>query len=125
MEQRLAGAKPSKGSVAMAPPKLREWPCSHTVPPRFSPGKAISVALSVSGEPPKSVVLRYRRVNQVERFLAIPMTAGDGGYRAEIPAEYTRSPFPLQYYFELDGSGMYPGIGPNLSGQPYFVVRQA
>uniref|UniRef100_Q021F1 Uncharacterized protein n=1 Tax=Solibacter usitatus (strain Ellin6076) TaxID=234267 RepID=Q021F1_SOLUE len=125
MEQRLAGAKPSQGSVGMTRPKLREWPCSHTVPPRFTPGKAIAVALLVKGEPPKSVVLRYRRVNQVERFVAIPMTAGEGGYRAEIPAEYTRSPFPVQYYFELDGAGMYPGIGPNLSGQPYFVVRQA
>jgi hypothetical protein len=124
MEQRLKDAKPSKGSAGMTRPKLRAWPCSHTVPPRFTPGKAIAIALAVTGEPPKSVVLRYRRVNQVERFVAIPMAAGDGGYRAEIPAAYTQSPFPMQYYFELDGSGMYPGIGPNLSGQPYFVVRQ-
>jgi hypothetical protein len=69
-------------------------------------------------------VLRYRRVNQVERFIAVPMTGGAAGFRAQIPGEYTRSPFPVQYYFELNGSGMFPGIGPNLSGQPYFVVRQ-
>ena len=52
------------------------------------------------------------------------MAAGAGGFRAQIPAEYTRSPFPMQYYFVLEGTGMYPGLGPNLSGQPYFVVHQ-
>jgi hypothetical protein len=43
-------------------------------------------------------------------------------YRAVIPAAYTQSPFPLQYYFELDSSAVYPGFNETLSNQPYFVV---
>jgi hypothetical protein len=49
--------------------------------------------------------------------------------RAEvvIPAGYTDTPHPLQYYFELtDASGrawLYPGLGPTLTDQPYFVLR--
>jgi hypothetical protein len=50
-------------------------------------------------------------------------------YRATIPAEYTQSGYALQYYFELDGgprhSTMYPGLGVDLTGQPYLVVQQA
>jgi hypothetical protein len=49
-------------------------------------------------------------------------------YRASIPAAYTDSPYPLQYYFELrTGPGtawLYPGLGTNLAAQPYFVVRE-
>lgn len=124
MEQRLAAAKPSQGPVTLASLR-REWNCTHKIPGRFAAGQAIDVALGVAGEPPKSVTLRYRRVNQVERFVAVPMTASASGFRAQIPGPYTRSAFPVQYYFELEGASMFPGIGPNLSGQPYFVVRQA
>jgi hypothetical protein len=45
--------------------------------------------------------------------------------RATIPAAFTKSPYPLQYYFSLESSSMYPGIGTNLAAQPYFVLRQA
>ena len=50
--------------------------------------------------------------------------------RAEgvIPSNYTDAPYPLQYYFELtDAAGrtwLFPGLGPALTGQPYFVLRQ-
>jgi hypothetical protein len=46
-----------------------------------------------------------------------------------IPASYTNSRYPLQYYFQLEApSGMrwlYPGLEPNLANQPYFVARKA
>ena len=49
--------------------------------------------------------------------------------RAEIPAAYTDSPFPLQYHFQIHaGDGvaqLHPGLKPGWNGQPYFVVRQA
>ena len=48
---------------------------------------------------------------------------------ATIPGEYTNSPYPLEYYFELhNGAGqawLYPGFDATLANQPYFVVRQA
>jgi hypothetical protein len=48
--------------------------------------------------------------------------------RASIPAAYTDSPFPLQYYFEFhaapDKAFLHPGFAPDLANQPYFVLRR-
>jgi hypothetical protein len=56
------------------------------------------------------------------------MQARDTSYRAVIPAAYTQSLYPLQYYFELktgpDQASLFPGFAANLSNQPYFVVRR-
>ncbi|MBS1858708.1 MAG: hypothetical protein JST11_25280 [Acidobacteria bacterium] len=101
------------------------WQCRHTPPAGFRAGAPVQVTLTVAGASP---VLRYRHVNQVERFAAMPMTGADGSFQATIPGEFTKSPYPLQYYFELrggDGFGMYPGLGERLADQPYFVIRQA
>ena len=50
------------------------------------------------------------------------------GYRAAIPAAYTDSPYPLQYYFEVRESAekawLYPGFAADLANQPYYVVRR-
>lgn len=57
------------------------------------------------------------------------MPANGGRYRINIPAAYTDSPYPLEYFFELhDHQGrawMYPGFNADRTNQPYFVVRQA
>jgi hypothetical protein len=70
----------------------------------------------------------YRHVNQAERFESAEMQAREDRYRAVIPASYTQSLFPLQYYFELksgpDQACLVPGFAANLSSQPYFVVRR-
>jgi hypothetical protein len=50
----------------------------------------------------------------------------DGAYAGVVPAEYTQSHYPILYYFEIHeagGGAMYPGFGPELSNQPYFLVR--
>jgi hypothetical protein len=52
-------------------------------------------------------------VNQSERFIE--------SESMEIPAEYTKSPFALMYYFVVSGS-MWPGLDASLSNRPYFVV---
>ena len=50
-------------------------------------------------------------------------------YVAAIPGEYTDSPYPLQYYFELksapDSAWLYPGFPSDLAGSPYYVIRGA
>jgi hypothetical protein len=50
------------------------------------------------------------------------------GYEISIPAEYTASPFPLQYYFELHPEKpppfLYPGFNKKLSNQPYYVIKR-
>ena len=48
-------------------------------------------------------------------------------YNASIPAEYTRTNFPLQYYFGFDtesGAVIYPGLDEEFMNQPYFVVEE-
>ena len=47
--------------------------------------------------------------------------------RATVPAAYTDSPFPLLYYFIVrtrEGVTRFPDFGPDLCGQPYYVLRQ-
>jgi hypothetical protein len=127
MEQKLAEARPNgtaaKAIAAVLSPAPRpKWNCAHTPPGRFQPGSAVTVSLAVEGKQPASAMLHYRHVNQVERFQTIPLSGAP--LRATIPAAFTKSPYPLQYYFSLESASMYPGIGANLSGQPYFVLRQ-
>jgi hypothetical protein len=74
-------------------------------------------------------LLHYRRVNQAEAWQRQEMTAENAMFHAVVPAEYTDSPFPLQYYFELrDSAGwsqLVPGLNDDWSNQPYYVVRQS
>jgi hypothetical protein len=56
------------------------------------------------------------------------MDGKEGRFTATIPAAYTDSPFPLQYFFALMQDGradMAPGLGADLCNQPYYVLRQA
>ena len=82
----------------------------------------------MSSEKPVTVKLLYRHVNQAENYVTVEMQARDDRHRAVIPAEYTQTEYPLQYYFELhDGEAawLYPGLNEQRSNVPYFVVRQA
>jgi hypothetical protein len=104
--------------------------CRHAAPASFQPGQPLSLLLAAStaGELDLQIVVRlnYRHVNQGERWRSVDMQSADGGYRAAIPGEYTASPFPLQYYFELrrenEAAWLYPGFNATLSNQPYYAV---
>ena len=75
-----------------------------------------------------SVNLYYRHVNQAERFMVAKMERHARRYRTTIPATYTDSVYPLQYYFEVKGTTeafLYPGLSKELTNQPYIVVRRA
>ena len=67
-------------------------------------------------------------MNQAERWQHESMQSNGRLWRAIIPSEYTQSPYPLQYYFEMrvtpESAVLYPGFGNELIGQPYFVVRR-
>ena len=105
----------------------------HTPPNSFSRGESFSVVAHVARMSKHMMIsrlqLRFRRVNQAETWRGIEMEKSGSEYRATIPAEYTNSPFPLQYYFLIktvsDGVWLHPGIERRWNGQPYFVVRQA
>lgn len=108
-----------------------EWTCRHIAPSKFVAGQPLLIDLSVvpSGAAAiASVNLYYRHVNQAERFNVVKMEAQERHYRATIPATYTDSAYPLQYYFEVKGmtrAFLYPGLAKALTNQPYFVVLRA
>ncbi len=138
MERRLAsvrtdGVGTSSESVARAireilsPPARAAVRCRHTPPARFRPGEPLSVELALEANQPFTVRMHYRHANQAEDWRAAEAENRRGRYRAVIPADYTDSPYPLLYYFEGRGpSGvfLYPGFGPELSNEPYIVVRK-
>ena len=102
--------------------------CQHRPPDHFVPKQELQIVLSMEENTrPISGLLRYRHVNQAERYKAAELQANRDTYRAIIPASYTDSPYALQYYFELrrepGDAWLYPGFTPDLMNQPYFVVR--
>jgi hypothetical protein len=111
-------------------------PLVHMVPPLFVAGQPLAVELTLLGRgegsfAPTGTMVRlcYRRVHQAEPYQSADTLVQDRRYRATIPGEYTNTPYPLEYYFELrDEAGrawLFPGFDATRMNQPYFVVRQA
>ncbi len=98
---------------------------AHARPPRFRPGQALSITARAPADT-ISVRLQYRHLNQAETYRIADMERNGDSWRATVPAEYTRSPFPLQYYFEVrSGAGvaLWPGFGSDFTGTPYLVSQ--
>jgi hypothetical protein len=112
---------------ALGRPKRAVANCRHQAPVRFRRKEAVAIQIVVWGRV-RSVRMYYRHVNQAERYESVEMAVQGGTYRAAIPANYTDSPYPLQYYFEIcesaEKASLYPGFAPDLANQPYFVVRR-
>jgi hypothetical protein len=133
---KLDGAKPaqSEGAIARAVaevlgrPQRRVVTGRHSAPATFQPGRSLSLEFAAESDL-AAVLLLYRHVNQAERWESEPMQSEGRLWRAAIPAVYTNSPYPVQYYFELregpDSAALYPGLGEQLVGQPYFTVLRA
>ena len=65
-------------------------------------------------------------VNKAERFQSMDMTLTGRVHTASIPAAYTESPFPLEYYVEIRSTTkawIFPGFDGSLTNQPYVVLR--
>lgn len=107
--------------------KSLEFSYEHKPPASFQPGKALEIPLSISNSDSLSVRLHYRRVNQAEEYIMAEMKKQGNSYIASIPGDYTDSPYPLQYFFEIrDANGiayLYPGFNETLSNQPYYVIK--
>jgi hypothetical protein len=94
----------------------------------FTPGQPMEVELKGHAgltSPGTTARLHYRHVDQAERWTWLEMQRGGRGFRGTIPAEYTQSPFPLEYYFEVRNeqqAWMVPGFDGTLSNQPYYAV---
>jgi hypothetical protein len=137
MGQRWPSSKPSEDPrVAAAVAEVVDMPyrpsaaCRHQPPPSFRPKEAVPITIALeNGGKLASARLYYRHVNQAERFQTVEMEERENTYRASIPAAYTDSPHPLQYYFELrespERAWLYPGFAPDLANQPYLILRRA
>ena len=135
MSKLLDAAKPSAGTraanVIAAVNSCLERPhrmavvCHHVQPKKLKQGSDLELAISFV-KVPKSGKLYYRHVNQGERYESAEMKVAGNSFKATIPAAYTNSPYPLEYYFELkenpETATLYPSFGAELKDQPYFVV---
>lgn len=113
-------------SMATGRPSRPVFAGAHRPPRGFEARKAVPLTISFRGDAPSSVLLWYRQVDQAERWKSVKMDASGRTFEASIPAEYTDSRFPLQYYFEArksnDAAALYPGFGAEFANQPYFVL---
>jgi hypothetical protein len=138
IEEKLGGKTPERPPTAMASVSgvieevlaaapRRDVPTYHHVAAAsFLPGKPLEIEV-VFDMPMASVNLYYRHVNQAERFKVAAMVRGERHYRAVISGDYTDSPYPLQYYFQVKTAAgktvLCPGFSKDLTNQPYIVVR--
>ena len=99
--------------------------CHHDKPQGFRAGQPLNIEMSFE-RIPASAHLYYRHVNHAERYEKEEMQLQGTSCRATIPATYTDSQYPIQYYIELkdgpDKAWLYPGFVADLTNQPYFVV---
>ena len=115
----------------LRPPPRNEGGVTHVPPGPFRRGHPVSLALTtVNGGPSVAGArLFFRHTQQAEPWRDAPMAPGAGEFQTEIPGDYTDSPYPLEYYFELRATAgrpwLYPGFNATLTNQPYFVLRQA
>jgi hypothetical protein len=110
-------------AAVLQPPSRPMLPVEHSPLVSFTPGQALSIGVRVSADV-TSVRLHYRHLNQAETYRTADMARDGAGWRAVVPAEYTRSPYRLQYYFEVRsaaGLALWPGFERDFLGQPYFV----
>ena len=106
-------------------------PLTHTPPGPFRRGEAVPIRVAAGGAdglPPAGVRLHYRHVNQAERYDVAEMECDGDEFRGVIPAAYTDSRYPLQYFFTARAAGgatwLSPGLVPDLANRPYYLLRQ-
>jgi hypothetical protein len=112
--------------VALGRPVRVPVNVEHSASGGFERGKDLRLVIK-AGTDVSGARVHYRRVDQAENYLSADMADQGGEFAAVIPGDYTRTEFPLEYYFEVrrsDGTaGLFPGFAPELTNQPYFVVR--
>ena len=131
LEKTQSDAVTQQGNVGKAMQEATGRPirlsavCRHIQPAGPKTGQPLNIELTVE-KTPLSVLLYYRHVNHAERYETVGMQLQGNRYIASVPAAYTDSPYPLQYYFELkegpDKAWLYPGFNADLMNQPYFVI---
>jgi len=109
---------------AIRVPLRPEIAAKHSAPGSFDPGSRIALTI-VTAPAVTSGTLWYRHVNHGERWISMPMQKAGDEFSSAIPGDYTDSPYPVQYYFELhtaDSATLWPPFNSTLSNQPYYAM---
>jgi hypothetical protein len=96
----------------------------HVPPPHLTRGKDLPLSIEAP-EAVREATLWYRHVNHAERWRQVSMTRSGRKFEGTVPASYTDSQFPFQYYFELktqDAATLHPAFNDTFSNQPYFAL---
>jgi hypothetical protein len=132
---KLDSVKPPQGdgpvaraiAEALAEPQPRVATGRHRPPSSYQPGRAVALEFAAERDY-RSVTLHYRHVNHAERWQSASAQSNGRVWHAAIGSEYTGTPYPLQYYFEVTdapaSAALYPGLGAQQTNQPYFVLRR-
>lgn len=99
-------------------------PLDGDLPATFKLGEPLPLQVAPSGGT-RTATLHHRRVNQSEFWHTVEMASVEGGgFAAAIPAGYTATSFPLQFYVSLEGDvlALAPGLAADLCSVPYRVV---
>src|SRR5262249_11701732 len=131
LEQFLASAPARSASAADTLRRAASAPrltidAHHTPADFFHPGSDLVLTIST----PSTVtdaVLWSRHVNHGERWRSASMQHSADTPPAAIPADYTSSPYPLQYYFELRSTSaatLHPPFNSTWSNQPYYAIHK-
>jgi hypothetical protein len=115
--------------TALRNPRRPTLACKHKPAAKFTPGAPLDVSIEMSAQARvTALTLFYRHANQSETWEQSDMNRQGAVFSASIPASYTKTEYPMLYYFVIreapDRTALYPGIGPELVSQPYFAVRQ-
>jgi hypothetical protein len=137
MQRRLSGkAEARSGKTAVADvvaagdAAAQGIGIQHTPPSAFRRGEDLEISAAVvgtRGSAVRGVSLRFRPLNQALAFRASEMTRSGDTFTVRLPSAELDGAFPLAYAFvvrETNGvAWRYPGVGDELTDQPYFVVR--
>jgi hypothetical protein len=96
-----------------------------TAPDTFRRGEPITVRYA--GPADVAPMLRYRVVDQSQRWKALAMAPEGNGHAATIPGDYLDTPFHLQFFVSVTAEGearLAPGLDADLANQPYVLVGQ-
>jgi len=118
-------------------------PLLHQPPAGFESGRPLVLELApdMGLQQVPLAMLHYRHVNQAQDWRTADMDWEGARWRAAVPAEYTASPYPIMYYFEIrapdfelqpDGSRqpvppqacLHPGFDDRFLNRPYYVVER-
>lgn len=99
----------------------------HVPPDSFDKGEPLRLTFTAPPNVDLTLRVHYRHVDQSESWLVAPAAAEGDRSTLDLPAEFTDSPYSIQYFAEARssaGTALHPELdGVELSNQPYFVVH--